>query len=59
MKDEIIRLTTYANKMKEALDSSTPEKHKNREEDYRAWLKKEFDYVKGKLESLKLGGTGK
>lgn len=56
-KDKLNSLIKYANQIKERMDSTTPEKHKSREESYRNFLKHELSIVTRQIEGMKLAGT--
>jgi len=53
-KDEIQRLETYINKLKDSLSSAVPSKHKNRVEQYKQYLTNEIEMHKAKIERMKL-----
>lgn len=55
-KDNMIRLQTYANSLKDKLSARTlPPKQVNRPEAYKAFLTHELNIVNGKLEAMRLG----
>lgn len=54
VQNEISRLTKYLDNVKTRMSSAIPEKHKNRPNEYKAWLKLEFKRTSKKIESLKV-----
>lgn len=52
-KDKLLKYETYKNLILEKLAASLPEKHKNRSNEYKAFLTKELNDVKTKIERFK------
>jgi hypothetical protein len=52
-KDKILRLTKYLEGVKSRLSTGIPERHKNRQEAYKAHLKLEIKRTTKKIESLR------
>lgn len=57
MKDELIRLQKYESHIKDKISGQTPEKHKNRDSNYRQFLSTELKKVQTKINNLKLEVT--
>jgi uncharacterized protein YpmS len=55
-KEKTLSLTKYLSDLKNKLSSQLPEKHKNRECQYKQFLNNEIKTVSAKLEVLKLAG---
>jgi hypothetical protein len=57
-KEKLASLTKYANETRNKLqDKNLPEKHLNRETQYRQFLKRELDTVTTKIEAAKAAGV--
>lgn len=54
IRDRIIRLTVHLEKVKQRMNSGTvSERHANKAEAYKEWIKREYDRTYKKLEDLK------
>lgn len=52
--EKITALQVYVDGLKSRLSSPVPEKHKDRPEQYKGWLKREIEQHTKKLEDLKM-----
>jgi len=53
-KESLIKAQKYADDIKNRLQSSTPEKHRDSPQTYKLFLTRELEAVTRKIESLKL-----
>lgn len=54
-KDKLQKLEFYLSKQKDRFDSPIPSKHLTRTEQFRAFLRKEIEDTKAKIDKAKLG----
>jgi hypothetical protein len=53
-KDKLEKLNLYLKKMKSKLEDGIPEKHKNRPEQYKAFLEREIKMFKNQIDTALL-----